>query len=142
MINYPTADALAAMGETLQHDVCLWSARLAREYHNPPTHTFTRAEPEPIPEAEKPHRRKHVASPDKPAPASNYRGVMVYRGRAYLSHWYTGGKAKSGRYRPLTEDGERWAAQDRARALGVEYLELRDGTRIPYLWKAFEEMAA
>jgi hypothetical protein len=59
MTDYPTATALAAMGATLQRDVNLWSARLEREYRNPPMHGFTRSEPEPAPEADKPPARKH-----------------------------------------------------------------------------------
>lgn len=142
MNTYPSADDLAAMGATLQRDVCLWSPLLERTYCSVPTHTFTRAEPDPLAEADKPARRKHRKNPDKPEPASQYRGVMLYRDKTFMSHWSIGGKAKSGRYRPRTEQGERWAAQDRAKALGREYLELRDGTREPYPWKAYEEMAS
>lgn len=46
-----------------------------------------------------------------------------------------------GHLRPRTPQGQRWAAQDRARALGVEYLEKRNGARVPYLWKTYEEMS-
>ncbi len=60
MFDYPTTEALAAMGETLQRDVCLWSAQLTREYCN--TYSaplYTRSEPDPLAEADKPPRRKH-----------------------------------------------------------------------------------
>jgi hypothetical protein len=57
---YPTSDQLAAMGATLQRDVCLWSALLAHEYRSPHIgRSHTRREPEPIAEADKAPTRKH-----------------------------------------------------------------------------------
>lgn len=146
--HYPTYAELRAMGITLQRDVSLWSARLAAEYRSPPTHSFTRAQPDPVPEHAKPPVRKHrKQETGTPAPtphqyASAYKGVSTAGSAKFRGVWLSDGKVKTGRWRPNSEDGQRWAAQDRARALGVEYLEMRDGTRIPYLWKAYEEMAA
>jgi hypothetical protein len=71
--------------------------------------------------------------------ASDYVGVYVNRGK-FVSRWVIDGKMGNGHVRPHTPEGERWAAQDRARGLGVEYLERRDGTREAYPWSAFEEM--
>lgn len=69
--------------------------------------------------------------------ASSYIGVTTMHGR-YVAKWREGGM---GHLRPRTPQGQRWAAQDRARALGVEYLEKRNGARVPYLWKTYEEMS-
>jgi hypothetical protein len=71
--------------------------------------------------------------------ASDYVGVYVNRGK-FVSRWIVDGKMGNGHVRPHTPEGERWAAQDRARGLGVEYLERRDGTREAYPWSTFEEM--
>jgi hypothetical protein len=49
--SYPTEAQLHAMGQTVQKDICLWSARLDREYRN--VHSapiYTRSEPDPLPE--------------------------------------------------------------------------------------------
>lgn len=136
MHTYPTADELRAMGETLEWDVYWWSARLAREYT-----TNAHCAPN-IPLSELP-RRAHRKAPDAPLRvfASSYVGVSVYRERWYISNWAIASRPKRGRSRPRTDQGERWAAQDRARALGRDYVEMRDGTRIPYIQAEPEEMA-
>lgn len=126
-MNYPTEKELLAMGARLQKDVCLWTPRLEREYKtvqymqpNVPL-TLTR-------EVDPPH-----------VFGSSYVGVSVYKERWFISNWTVDKRAKRGHLRPRTEQGERWAAQDRARALGLEYLERRDGKRIPYkLWEPEE----
>jgi len=47
MTDYPTATDLAAMGVTLERDVCLWSLRLARAYGStPPSPVLPRVTPE------------------------------------------------------------------------------------------------
>lgn len=74
-----------------------------------------------------------------PTYASRYVGVTRAKGR-WVAAWGPRGAQHTGPHRELTDQGERWAAQDRARSVGFEYLELRDGTRIEYLWKAYEEM--
>lgn len=137
---YPTGADLDAMGQSLARDVCLWTARLSKEYCNTYSSSIrTQSEPDP-----KPETRNHNKPKDAPPRVyhSQYIGVSVHRERWYMANWTVGGVAKRGRLRPRTDQGERWAAQDRARALGREYIEMRDGTRVPYLWKATEEMAA
>lgn len=79
----------------------------------------TRAEPDPLPEG---------------APrvyASVYAGVTVYKERWYISNWSMDKKPKHGRLRPRTPEGERLSATDRAQALGLDYLERRDGRHEP-----------
>ena len=71
---------------------------------------------------------------------SQYVGVTVWKGRRYLGNWTVDGRSKRGTMRPMTPEGERWAAQDRARALGLDYIEMRDGTLVPYPQYAPEEV--
>jgi hypothetical protein len=133
-MDYPTKEQLDRMGQTLQRDICLWSARLDREYRN--VHSapvYTRSEPDPLPEPRAP-RRKHRAY------LSSYVGVTMWRKTHFVALWMEAGKDKRGPIRDRTERGERWAAQDRARALGLDYLEKRDGTRVPYPRVAPEEV--
>ena len=125
---YPTADALRAMGQQLAGDVCLWTPQLARAYYNPHFHAIPAA-----PQSEAKRTRKPVTS--------GYVGVSLHRDRWFVAHWTVCGKVKTGHLRPNSDDGQRWAARDRARGLGVEYLALRDGTREPYLWRATEDMS-
>lgn len=74
-------------------------------------------------------KRKHVKTrTDAPVYLSTYIGVTKGRERWY-GFWQVEGKPKNGPVHPLTDQGERWAAKDRARALGRDYLEKRDGTR-------------
>ena len=129
MTEYYTADELRSMGiaGALLHDVILWTPRLQREYTtndhcaaNVPL-TLTRAQPE----------RTY---------GSQYVGVTVWKGRRYLANWTVEGRSKRGTMRPMTPEGERWAAQDRARALGLDYIEMRDGTLVPYPQYAPEEV--
>src|SRR2546427_520679 len=95
--------------------------------------TKERTMPAPDPQPEPPTKRRHVKKPEAPARtyASQYKGVSVNRGH-YYGIWKAYGVPKCGPIRPYTVGGERWAAQDRARALGLDYLEMRDGTRIAY----------
>lgn len=141
---YPTGQDLAAMGQTLARDVVLWSARLAREYATAPT--VRELTPDARREYDRQQRaewvkRNHNKPKDTPARVfrSKYVGVTQNRGR-WCGSWLANGGWRQGPVRPQTEQGERWAAQDRARAMGREYIELRDGTRVVYLWKATEEM--
>lgn len=98
---------------------------------------LTRASPDPPPEAEKAaprkHRRVKQAAPARTY-ASSYAGVTVHRGR-WLAVWGTKERPIRGKVRELSPRGERWAAQDRARGLEREWLEMRDGTRVEYRWK-------
>lgn len=114
MHQYPTAAELDRMGATLQRDVNLWSARLTREYRNPPTASvYTRSERAPDPPA-------LTTRPRKPY-QSNYIGVT----RKY-SGWRGQWPIEPGRYvSGPTRDTELAAAQDRAQALGLDYLEVR-----------------
>ena len=125
---YPTGADLRAMGQHLAYDVCLWTAKLSREYCN----TYARIVPAAPRSEEKRKWRKPVAS--------KYVGVSLYRDRWFLSHWTIESNVKSGHLRPHTDEGERCAAQDRAHGLGLEYLALRDGTREAYSWQEYEEM--
>lgn len=109
---YPTAQALAAMGATLQRDVVLWSARLAREYGKPyaaPVYTRSERNDPPIPERP---RRDYQ---------SRYIGVSQ-RYTGYCGHWAPEpGKYVRGPVRATEEE----AARDRAQALGLDYVEVR-----------------
>lgn len=58
---------------------------------------------------------------------SGYVGVTVHRNR-WIAQWGPRGCVKSAVY-PLDAAGERAAAIARAQALGLGYVELRDGTR-------------
>jgi hypothetical protein len=95
---------------------------------------YTRSEPDPRPEAEAPPRRKHRAY------LSSYVGVTMWRKSHFVALWMEAGKDKRGPIRERTPRGERWAAQDRARALGLDYLEKRDGSRVAYPRVAPEEV--
>lgn len=111
---YPTAAELSAMGETLQRDVCLWTATLTREYcttYSAPIYTRSEDAPEPPALATRPRKPYQ----------SNYIGVT----RKY-SGWRGQWPIAPGRYvcGPTRAD-ELEAAHDRASALGLDYLEVR-----------------
>jgi hypothetical protein len=89
----------------------------------------TQPDPDPLPEAETPTTRKHVRGNDMRTYRSQYVGVTTHNKR-YVSQWGAGGKFKGG-VQPLTPEGERAAAVDRAQALGRDYLERRDGQHEP-----------
>ena len=87
----------------------------------------TYAEPDPLPEPRpttRTSRRGRAASEYKSA----YIGVTTHNAR-YVPQW--GGRAGriTGGHQPLNPEGERAAAIERARALGLGYLERRDGTQ-------------
>ena len=93
-----------------------------------PTHA-TYAEPDPLPEprpSTRISRRGRAASEYKSA----YIGVTTHNER-YVPQW--GGRAGriTGGHQPCTPEGERAAAIERAQALGLGYLERRDGEREP-----------
>lgn len=103
-------------------------------------HTAIHAQPDPLPEPPRAETQdfaspRHNKPKDTPprAYASQYKGVSVNRGHWY-GIWTEGSTHKCGPVRPYSAEGERWAAQDRARALGLDYLELRDGTRVAWRW--------
>jgi hypothetical protein len=129
MNTYPTAEALSAMGETLQRDVCLWSALLTREYCNTyGAPVYTRSEREPIAEADAARARSHHAHHKRPAKprtyASRYVGVTVHRDR-WVAQWGPKGCTK-GKVFPKTPEGELAAAWERARVLGLSEPEVRE----------------
>lgn len=64
-------------------------------------------------------------------PASPYVGVQAYKRQAFAGYWFQDGIERHGPWHPRTDAGGRLAAQDRARALGRDYLERRDGSREP-----------
>ena len=93
-----------------------------------PTHA-TYAAPDPLPEPRpttRTSRRGRAASEYKSA----YIGVTTHNER-YVPQW--GGRAGriTGGHQPCTPEGERAAAVERAQALGLGYLERRDGEREP-----------
>jgi hypothetical protein len=75
---------------------------------------------------QRPSDRPPAPSARRPA-LSPYVGVTVHRGR-YLGQYGQRGAVKTMVY-PFTPEGERQAAIARALALGLPYLEKRDGTR-------------
>jgi hypothetical protein len=143
--DYQTFEELSMMGMAgaLRQDVILWTPRLHREYrtgeHCAPNIPLTLTRDAPQPPAHT--SRKHVKTrKETRVYASQYIGVTVWKGRCYLGQWTIAGRSKRGSGRPMTPEGERWAAQDRARALGLNYLEMRDGTLIPYRQYAPEDV--
>jgi hypothetical protein len=110
MMHYPTKQQLDAMGATLEKDVALCPPALHRWFHGAQTQAVrTQAAPTPLPER-----------PRKPY-QSSYIGVSL-RYTGYCGHWSAApGKYVRGPVRPT----EREAAQDRAAALGLDYLEVR-----------------
>ncbi len=81
-----------------------------------------RAEHDPQPEDDQPPARKHGRH------ARTYKSVYV--GVTTHNNRYVA-PGSGGKVHPKTPEGERWAAQDRARALERDYLERRDGNHEP-----------
>ncbi len=88
-----------------------------------------RASPDPLPEGEQPPTRKHQRGREIRAYKSQYVGVTTHNKR-YVSQWGKGGRWK-GSVQPMTPDGERLAALERAVALELDYIERRDGNHEP-----------
>jgi len=85
----------------------------------------TQSEPDPLPEDGAPARNHDKGRTYK----SVYVGVTTHNGR-YVSQWGVYSRYK-GSVHPLTPEGARLAAIDRARALERNYLERRDGNHEP-----------
>ncbi len=87
-----------------------------------------RAEPDPLPEDGSPARSHDT----KRRYQSEYVGVTIHHKDRYVAQWGGSGRSRGkGAVRPLTPEGERAAAAERARALGRDYLERRDGKHEP-----------
>ena len=84
----------------------------------------TYAEPDPLPEPSRPTTRKRRA-PERTY-KSIYRGVTTHNSR-YVPQWGGRDGRITGGHQPSTPEGERAAAIERAQALGLGYLERRDG---------------
>ena len=84
-----------------------------------------RAEPDPLPEDGAPARNHDKGRTYK----SVYVGVTTHNG-CYVSQWGVYSRYK-GSVHPLTPEGARLAAIDRAVALERDYLERRDGNHEP-----------
>ena len=84
------------------------------------------AEPDPLPEAATPPPRKHRAHAR--TYKSIYRGVTTHNDR-YVPQWGGRDGRITGGHQPMTACGERAAALERAKALGLDYLQRRDGTQ-------------
>ncbi len=126
-MTYPTKQQLDAMGVTLEKDIHLCSAELRAWFHGAQTQAV-RTMREDAPAPEQPPRRKHVKTAAGPRTfASPYVGVTRHRNR-WIAQYGARGRVKT-KVHPLTPEGEKAAAADRACALGLDYLEMRDGTR-------------
>ena len=90
-----------------------------------PSRTAIHAEPDPLPEDGAPARSHDTARTYK----SVYVGVTTHNHR-YVSQWGVYSRYK-GSVHPLTPEGARLAAIDRAVALERDYLERRDGNHEP-----------
>jgi hypothetical protein len=115
MHQYPTAAELDRMGECLRRDVNLCSDDLRAWFGRPHTSAVrTMAEPDPQPAGR--------------IYASFYVGVARIKSR-YVATWGPRGRCQGAR-RAMTPDGEFAAAVERARALGLDYVEKRDGSKV------------
>ena len=120
-MTYPTFDSLGIAPDYLLIGANAIHHLLDRCAPLPATY----AAPDPLPEPRpttRTSRRGRAASEYKSA----YIGVTTHNER-YVPQW--GGRAGriTGGHQPCTPEGERAAAVERARALGLGYLERRDG---------------
>ncbi len=124
MHNYPTFDSLGIAPDYLW--IGAYVDYVCGISHVKPR--AVRASPDPLPEEDQPARCHDTTRTYQ----SEYVGVTIHAKTRYVAQWGGGGRSRGkGAVRPLTMEGERAAAVERARALGRDYLERRDGKHEP-----------
>lgn len=107
-IEYPTFDTLNTAPDYLLIGASAWRGLEEYDYLKP-----------------RPTDRPQAPPPRKPA-HSPYVGVTLHRNR-WIAQYGPRGRVKTKVY-PLTPEGEREAAKERARALGLAAIPMRDGS--------------
>lgn len=106
--DYPTFEELGTAPDYLLIGAGAWAGIVALDYLKP-----------------RPTDRPPAVTARKPA-HSPYVGVTLHRNR-WIAQYGPRGRVKTKVY-PLTPEGERDAARERARALGLSGIPMRDGT--------------